>query len=97
MATTQVNCRFCNKTEPVRKHGIGAAGFQRFRCLDCKRSFQLDYVYEAYKPRVKEQIVDMAMNSSGVRETARVLKVGYNTVLRTLKKTHVKASHNDTF
>ncbi|ARR51845.1 hypothetical protein CAY62_20765 (plasmid) [Photobacterium damselae subsp. damselae] len=28
----------------------------------------------------------MAMNSSGVRETARVLKMGYNTVLRTLKK-----------
>ncbi|CAK2060907.1 hypothetical protein VCRA2118O41_380020 [Vibrio crassostreae] len=27
----------------------------------------------------------MAMNSSGVRETSRVLKVGHNTVLRTLK------------
>ncbi|WP_443263263.1 IS1-like element transposase [Vibrio sp. S12_S33] len=25
------------------------------------------------------------MNSSGVRETSHVLKVGYNTVLRTLK------------
>ncbi|GAD74070.1 putative transposase [Vibrio azureus NBRC 104587] len=97
MATIQVNCRFCNQSEPVRKHGIGAAGFQRFRCLDCKRSFQLDYAYEAYKPWVKEQIVDMAMNSSGDRETARVLKVGYNTVLRTLKKAHAKTSHNDTF
>nr|AKN39890.1 Mobile element protein [Vibrio tasmaniensis] len=61
------------------------SGFQRFRCLECKRSFQLDYAYEAYKPKVKEQIIDMAMNSSGVRETSRVLKVGYNTVLRTLK------------
>ncbi|BAX51523.1 hypothetical protein PDPUS_2_00930 [Photobacterium damselae subsp. piscicida] len=30
----------------------------------------------------------MAMNSSGVRETGRVLKVGYNTVLRTLKNSH---------
>lgn len=81
----------------VRKHGIGAAGFQRFRCLGCKRSFRLDYAYEAYKPRFKEQIVDMAMSSSGVRETARVLKVGYNNVLRTLKKTHTKISLNDTF
>ena len=60
MATIQVNCRFFNQSEPVRKHGIGAADFQRFRCLDCKRSFQFDYAYEAYKPRVKEQIVDMA-------------------------------------
>ena len=86
MATIQVKCRFCNQTEPVRKHGFGTAGFQCFRCLECKRSFQLDYGYEACKPGVKEQILDMAMNSSGVRETGRVLKVGYNTVLRTLKK-----------
>ena len=97
MATIQVNCRFCNQSEPVRKHGIGAAGFQRFRCLDCKRSFQFDYAYEAYKPWVKEQIVDMALNSSGVREAAHVLKVEYNTVLSTLKKAHAKTSHNDTF
>ncbi len=90
MAIIQVNCRFCNQTELVRKHCIGAAGFQRFRCLNCKRSFQFNYAYEACKPRVKEQIVDMAMNSSGVRETARVLKVGYNTVLRTLKKLALK-------
>ncbi|EGU33385.1 putative transposase A [Vibrio ichthyoenteri ATCC 700023] len=34
---------------------------------------------------VKEQIIDMTMNSSGVRETSRVLKVCYNTVLLTLK------------
>jgi transposase-like protein len=85
MATIQVQCRFCNQTEHVRKHGTGVTGFQRFRCIECKRSFQLDYIYEAYKPNVKEQIIDMAMNSSGVRETSRVLKVGYNTVLRTLK------------
>ena len=87
MATIKVNCRFCNQTTPVRKHGT--AGFQRFRCLDCKRSFQLDYAYEAWKVGVKEKIVDMAMNSSGVRDTGRVLKVGYNTVLRTLKNSHL--------
>ncbi|MEI8671034.1 IS1 family transposase [Vibrio sp. SA48] len=86
MATIQVQCRFCNKTEPVRKHGKGHSGFPRFRCLDCRKSFQLDYVYEARKPDVKEKIVDMAMNSSGVRETARVLNVAYNTVLSTFKK-----------
>ncbi|ELM6648790.1 IS1 family transposase [Vibrio vulnificus] len=86
MATIQAQCRFCNQTEHVRKHGTGVTGFQRFRCIECKRSFQLDYVYEAYKPNVKKQIIDMAMNSSGVRETSRVLKVGYNTVLRTFKK-----------
>ena len=68
MAIIQVNCRFCYQTESVRKHGIGAAGFQRFRCLDCKRSFQLDYAYEAYKPEVKEQIVDMVIGTFIERE-----------------------------
>lgn len=85
MATIQVQCRFCHKTEPVRKHGKGHSGYSRFRCIECRKSFQLDYVYEARKPNVKEKIVDMAMNSSGVRETARVLNVAYNTVLSTLK------------
>lgn len=89
MATIKVNCRFCNQTDPVRKHGTGTAGFQRYRCLDCQRSFQLDYAYEAWKVGVKEKIVDMAMNSSDVRDTGHVLKVGYNTVLRTLKNSHL--------
>lgn len=85
MATIQVQCRFYNKTEPVRKHGKGHSGFSRFRCIECRKSFQIDYVYEASKPEVKEKIVEMAMNSSGVSETARVLNVAYNTVLNTLK------------
>ncbi|WP_415679760.1 IS1 family transposase, partial [Vibrio ordalii] len=46
MPTIQVQCRFCNQTEHVRKHGTGVTGFQRFRCIECKRSFQLDYIYE---------------------------------------------------
>ena len=34
---------------------------------------------------MKDKIVDMAFNDSWVRDTARVLKIGINTVLRTLK------------
>ncbi|PHM39179.1 transposase [Xenorhabdus mauleonii] len=49
------------------------------------KTFQLNYTYQACKPGMKEQIADMAMNNSGIRDTARVLKVGINTVLRTLK------------
>jgi transposase-like protein len=35
---------------------------------------------------MKEQIVDMAMNASGIRDTARVLHVSTNTVMTELKK-----------
>ena len=88
MAVVEVECRFCHKTTPVRKHGSGAQGRQRYRCLECKKTFQLDYAYEAAKPGVKDKIVEMAMNSAGLRDTGRVLKVGYNTVLRTLKNSN---------
>ena len=35
---------------------------------------------------VKQQIVDMAMNASGIRDTARVLHVSPTTVIKELKK-----------
>jgi transposase-like protein len=38
-------------------------------------------------PEVKRQISDMAMNGSGIRDTARVLKVSPTTVIEELKKT----------
>lgn len=48
--------------------------------------FQLTYRYEARKPGVKDQITEMAFNGAGVRDNARTLKIGINTVIRTLKK-----------
>jgi insertion element IS1 protein InsB len=35
---------------------------------------------------VKQQIVDMALNGSGIRDTARVLRISPTTVISTLKK-----------
>ncbi|ENY9361303.1 IS1 family transposase [Salmonella enterica] len=61
-------------------------GRNRFRCRDCHRVFLLTYTCEARKPDVKEQITEMAFNGAGVRDTARVLKIGINTVIRTFKK-----------
>ena len=39
-----------------------------------------------YLPEVKQQIVDMAVNGSGIRDTARVLKISPTTVIEALKK-----------
>jgi transposase-like protein len=38
-------------------------------------------------PAVKQQIVDMTLNGSGVRDIVRVLKVSSATVMDVLKKT----------
>jgi Transposase and inactivated derivatives len=84
MATVQVNCPRCDSSL-VYRHGQSPKGDERFRCRDCHRVFQLNYRYEARKPGVKDKIVDMAFNGAGVRDTARTLKIGINTVIRALK------------
>ena len=42
--------------------------------------------YPGQSRTVKEQIVDMALNGSGIRDTARVLQVSTSTVIKELKK-----------
>jgi transposase-like protein len=49
------------------------------------------YTYAGQSPEVKQQIVDMAMNASGIRDTARVLQVSPTTVLKELKKRNLNS------
>jgi transposase-like protein len=57
-----------------------------------KLLFLLDYSYPGQSPEVKRQIVDMALNASGVRDTARVLHVSTNTVMKELKKRNLTST-----
>src|SRR5215831_13969134 len=90
MITQVLHCPYCQGTDIVR-HGTSAEGKQRYRCRECRlgrgRTFLLDYTYIGQSPEVKQQIVDMAMNASGIRDTARVLHVSPTTVINELKKT----------
>jgi len=88
MATIAVRCPCCRSTEVI-KAGKQPNGAQRYRCqnAECSRTiFQLDYSDQGRLPDVKRQIVDMALNGSGVRDTARVLGIGTGTVTSELKK-----------
>lgn len=85
MAKVDVKCPFCEQTECVKKHGFGKAKLQRYRCQSCCRTFQLYYAYRACQPGMKEQIVDLAMNNAGIRDTARALHISINAVACTLK------------
>lgn len=84
MASINVHCPRCDSAL-VYRHGKNPAGHERFRCRECHCVFQLTYTYQARKPGVKDQVIDMAFNGAGVRATARTLKIGINTVIRTLK------------
>ena len=50
------------------------------------KTFMLEYRYKTYEPSVKEKVVDMAINGSGIRDTSRVLGISKTTVIKTLKK-----------
>ncbi len=81
----EIECRHCKSTNLV-KNGHSENGTQRYRCNSCKKSFQQNYSYEAWKPDMKQKIDEQILNSSGVRDTARILKISKNTVISHLKK-----------
>ncbi|MCC8368364.1 IS1 family transposase [Xenorhabdus sp. PB61.4] len=60
MATVEVICWFYHQTQTkdVKKHGISKSGHQRYRCLCCNRTFQLDYSYRACQAGIKEQVAE---------------------------------------
>lgn len=84
----EVICPHC-KGNQIMKAGRSAKGTQRYRCQNenCStKTFMLEYRYRAYQRGIKEQVIDMAINGSGVRDTARVLKIDKGTIISTLKK-----------
>lgn len=94
MVLAPIHCPACDGIDVI-KHGTTAAGKQRYRCqdLECRRSsFIREYSYQGYLPTVKRQISDMAINGSGIRDTARVLGISPTTVIEVLKKRSATAS-----
>jgi len=88
MALESVCCPYCGHDQ-VRKHGQNEKGKQRYLCQNpaCQRSpFLRDYTHKGCRPGIKEQIIEMALNGSGIRDTARVLQISPSTVIETLKK-----------
>ncbi len=83
-----VTCPSCNSTDVIR-NGKTRQGKQRYLCRnqECPRcTFIADYTHNGYKPEVKRKITEMAVNGSGIRDTARVLSISTHTVMKELKK-----------
>jgi len=94
MVLEPIYCPTCDGIAVI-KHGTTPDGKQRYRCQDteCSRgTFILQYTYCGYSPEVKQQISDMALNGSGIRDTARVLHISPTTVIEVLKKRELAQS-----
>ena len=88
MAVEAIHCPHC-QSEAVVKYGTTSNGKVRFRCQQeeqCGRTFIRAYAYPGRTPAVKQQIIEMTLNGSGVRDIARVLHVSPTTVIGELKK-----------
>ena len=88
MVSVPVQCPHCQRTEVI-KAGKQANGAQRYQCQNdqcTRRIFLLHYQDRGRAPEIRRQVVDMAINGSGVRDTARVLRISPTTVIAVLKK-----------
>ena len=88
MAVVAVQCPECGGPKVV-KYGQQPNGTQRYRCTNphCQRRiFLLQYHKTGWEPEVKQRMVEMALNGSGIRHTARVLGVSPTTVMTNRKK-----------
>ncbi len=88
MVLLPVKCPVCNGVN-VTKHGNTSNGKQRFICKEqaCEgKTFIQDYSEKGRLPETKQQIIEMALNGSGIRATARVLGISPVTVINELKK-----------
>jgi transposase-like protein len=88
MVSVPVQCPYCQSAEVI-KAGKQANGTQRYQCQNeqcTRRIFLLHYHDRGRIPEIRHQVVDMAINGSGVRDTARVLRISPTTVIAVLKK-----------
>jgi len=88
MVRIPVLCPYCH-SDLVRKRGKTDTEKQRYRCQNqaCShQSFLLAPAYKGRLPEIKQQVIEMSLNGSGVRDTARVLQISPTTVINELKK-----------
>ena len=83
-----VVCPYC-QGERVVKRGKTDTGKQRSRCQDascCPQSFLRDPASKGRLPESKQQVIEMSLNGSGIRDTTRVLQISTATGINELKK-----------
>ena len=87
MVSVALKCPFC-QGENVGKYGT-INGKPRYICKneECShKTFYADYTYKGCTLDVKQKIIKMSIDGSGIRAIARVLGISKDTVISVLKK-----------
>ncbi len=76
----------------VKKNGTTAHRKQKYQCIECRQQFITDYTYRGCLSFIRELVVPMTMNSSGIRDIARVLSISTQTVMKTIRERAAEVS-----
>ncbi|RFS13987.1 IS1 family transposase [Emticicia sp. C21] len=81
----KLDCPHCFSAKVV-KNGLKKNKVQNYKCSDCKKQFQYEYLYWGANIRVKRQIIRMLVHGSGITDIANVLGISKGCVIRTMLK-----------
>lgn len=84
MCYQQITCPECSSFN-LKKNGKTRNKKQKYLCKDCRRQFITDYTYHGCRPLMRALILKMTLNSSGIRDSSRVLAISTNTVLQAIR------------
>lgn len=85
MCKIEIYCPKCQSLNLV-KNGKTANKKQKYLCRNCRKQFITDYTYQGCRPFIRSLILRMTLNSSGIRDISRVLRISTNTVQKLLLK-----------
>lgn len=73
MRDNQPVCHLCGQFNCVRKHGFARSGFQRYYCTSCKRTFQINYIYQGNEANILRQIKILLAEGKSRMEIGQIL------------------------
>jgi len=83
-----IKCPYCDSYK-TSKNGHSKTHKQVYNCNNpqCTRqNFIEQYTHKAYAPGVREQVLKMVADGTGIRATGRILGISKDTVTAILKK-----------
>jgi insertion element IS1 protein InsB len=79
-----LECLYCNGSTVI--HGYSNAGKIRFRCKECKKTFQAEFINKAYHKDTNVKITNLLKEGVGIRSTSRLLRISATTVTKRILK-----------
>ena len=84
MITQTLLCRLCNSSDLIR-YGRTAAGYRRYRCKTCRRTFS-DTPPSAHTDAFKKRVLAAYQERASMRGIARTFKISRNTLAAWLRE-----------